>query len=108
MTALPDLSAILDEGERLIDPEHYHTSEEMGGYFYKHGPLLLRLARAGADQIEPFLRRVAAGPCWANRGGMTECKDAFMPKGERAPSEFCLRCHAVAMLAAFDAAREGR
>lgn len=104
---MTDLSAIIKEGERLLDPEHYHTTEEMGVYFYQHGPLLLRLAKAGAE-TEPFLRRVAAGPCWANRGGMTECKDAFLPKGNRPASEFCLRCHAVDVLAAFDAAREGK
>lgn len=66
------------------------------------------VAPAGAE-VREFIERVASGPCWASGNGRTECKDAFLPKGERLPREFCLRCHAVAVLPSLgpsDAVRE--
>ena len=62
---------------------------------------------AGAE-VRELIERVAFGPCWANRNGMAECKDAFLPKGERLPREFCLRCHAVAVLPALGSSAEVR
>jgi hypothetical protein len=43
------LAEIVQEGERLLDREHYHTDVELSGYFYQHGPALLAVARAAVE-----------------------------------------------------------
>lgn len=57
-----------------------------------------KVAGVVADPVREFVERVAAGSCWARRGGYpADCAEAFLPKGERHPREWCLRCHAVAV-----------
>ena len=50
------LAEVIAESRRLLDPEHYHTSEEMGEFFYAHGPLLARVAEAAMEMREGAVR----------------------------------------------------
>lgn len=46
---MASLAEIIEEGERLLDHEHYHTQSEMGGYLWQHGPRLLAVAKAAVE-----------------------------------------------------------
>lgn len=104
---MTDLAAIIKEGERLLDPEHYHTTEEMGGYFYQHGPLLLRVARAARGLVSAL---DYVTPDWREKTCVIDensdevnaswCElEAAMEHEPSTPEQIA---------AAFDAAREGK
>ena len=47
-----DLAAVLEEGERLLDRERFHSDDELAGYFWQHGPRLLKIAREAEDLLD--------------------------------------------------------
>lgn len=81
---MSDLAAILAEGERLYATDYTGSIYQRDLFFQAHGPLLLRLARAGAE--------------------MRKAEEAY-----RQPATWSSRGRAIAAWdAAFDAAREGK